>query len=82
MPKATPIEATLGINIVHRIGPVIEDPNHVRRWLTADNLSIDGGFGTFSFDVCPDCPQHDECECDGGGFSTYDVTIAFADWTD
>jgi hypothetical protein len=56
------IEATLTVNIEHRSGPVIDDPDHVRRWLCDDGATIHGVRGGFLFEVCPEHADPDECD--------------------
>jgi len=73
------IEAAVTLMIKHLDGPVIADPDHVRRWLTADGSYFDGTFNGFDYGVCPDHPDPDEC--DGGeAMSIYRATIDSATW--
>lgn len=60
-----PISATLDVQITHRSGPVIDNPDHVVAWTCADGTLLDGGYCGFTFEVCPTCPLPEDCGCDG-----------------
>lgn len=58
-----PIEVTITAVITHRGGPTIDDPDHVKNWLVADRQHYEFVDGGIEFEVCPNCPDPDECDC-------------------
>jgi hypothetical protein len=75
----TAIEATIFVSIDHTFGPVIADPGHVRRWLVADGQWIGGERNGFTYEICPQCPNPDECG-HSGEVSIYRALIVSANW--
>lgn len=56
------INATIGIRIVHWWGPEIADPKHVLAWLVADDSPLEGKRAGFTFGVCAEHPDPEECD--------------------
>lgn len=70
--------ATLNIDITHAAGPpIVNDDNHVLAWICADGQFLDGIMCGFTFEVCPDHRDPDECDCTDLA-STYKAMIVAA----
>lgn len=75
---ATTIEATVSVNIAFRHGTQAPSAEHVVAWLCADGYAFEGEFAGFSFEVCSQHANPEECDCpetDG----TYRAMVMSAD---
>lgn len=75
------IEAALHVNIDHVEGAVVADPDHVRAWLAAGGTPVEGAYGGFTYEVCSEHADPDECgdACDAP-LAIYRAMITGADW--
>lgn len=76
--EAPEIHATISVSLTHRAGPVVEDPSHVISWICADGMLVGGQYNGFTFEVCPQHADPDECDCTGA-VSIYAASIDSAD---
>lgn len=60
---ATEIEATISVSIKFRGGTQAPDAEHVIRWLCADGYAFEGEYAGFSFGVCSQHADPEECNC-------------------
>lgn len=75
---ATEIEATISVSIAFQFGTPAPDAKHVIHWLCADGFAFEGEYAGFSFEVCSQHADPEECDCrktDG----TYRATVTSAD---
>jgi hypothetical protein len=75
------IEATITVTITHVAGPVVADPDQVRRWIVSDSQFFEGRACGFEFDVCsePGCVDPDAC-FDHDETSIYNATVCAVSW--
>lgn len=70
----TPIEVTITATITHRTGPTVDNPDHIKAWLVADCQRYEAIDAAIEFEVCPNHPDPDECDCADAG-AVYAVTL-------
>ena len=73
------IEATVTFTIKHHSGPRIESPEHVASWIVADGQLFNQRGAGIDFQVCPDHPQSDECDCGPENVAIYVATPVMVD---
>lgn len=72
-------EATLGVVIRRKAGEEIGDRRHVLNWVVADGHWLDGKYGGFDFQVCPEHPDPEDCDCPSNApVATYTALVMSA----
>ncbi len=81
MPSDKPrVEIVLTAHLTHVSGPVVEDPGHVLSYTVCDGQSYGEGYKGPTFEVCPNCPDPDECDCHETEQSVYRMDFTSAGW--